>query len=332
MNFFYRIIKQAQSNPRSIVLAEGDDPRVIEAAVRAERENIARCILIGGREEIQQTASAASLDLGRIRIEDPKTSPHTAAYAQTLHGLRKQKGMTLETAETLVLDPLHFADLMLYAGDAEGSIAGARYSTGDRVRTALQIIGVAPGISTVSSFMLMIFEASDTRPARTMIFSDCALVVDPDRNQLAGIALAATESARQLIDPEPRVAMLSFSTNGSASHPLVDKVREATAIVRERAPELAIDGDIQLDAALVPAIAAQKIPDSKTHGNANVLIFPDLNAANIGYKIAQRLGSATAIGPIMQGLNKPANDLSRGCSSEDVYYLIALTVIQAQGV
>ena len=331
MKILNHIIKQACATPKSVVLAEGDDIRVIEAAVRATREGIANCVLVGDLETIERLALEAGFSLEGIRIEDPRSSTRSRAYAQDLFNLRAEKGMTIDAAQKLVLDQLHFADLMVRAGDADGTIAGARYTSGDCVRAALQIIGIAPGIKTVSSFFLMIFEAAHHQPKQAMLFADCALVVDPSAEQLADIATATTQSAKRLLERDPNVAMLSFSTNGSASHPFVDKVREATAIVRKNNPELAIDGDIQLDAALVPSIVERKMPDSMTHGSANVLIFPDLNAANIGYKIAQRLGGAIAIGPIMQGLNNPANDLSRGCSADDVYYLIAMTAVQAQG-
>ena len=325
------IINQARVTPRSIVLAEGDDIRVIEAAARATREGIANCILVGDPGTIGALAHEAGISLEDIRIENPESSTRTPGYARNLLDLRAKKGMTIDQAQELVLDQLLFADLMVRAGDADGTIAGARYTSGDCVRAALQIIGVAPGIKTASSFFLMIFEASHHEPKQAMLFADCALVVDPGAEQLADIAIATTQSAQRLLERDPSVAMLSFSTNGSADHPFVDKVRQATEIVRKRDPQLVVDGDIQLDAALVPSIVKRKMPDSKTRGNANVLIFPDLNAANIGYKIAQRLGGAIAIGPIMQGLNHPANDLSRGCSADDVYYLIAMTVVQAQG-
>jgi phosphate acetyltransferase len=331
MKILNHIIKQACVSKKTIVLAEGDDIRVIEAAARATREGIAKCVLVGDPQTIEQLAGQAGFMLEGIRIEDPRTSSRSATYAQNLFGLREKKGMTMDQAQKLVLDQLTFADLMVRAGDADGTIAGAAYTSGDCVRAALQIIGVAPGIKTVSSFFLMIFEAAHHDPKQAMLFADCALVVDPSAEQLADIAIATTQSATRLLERDPSVAMLSFSTNGSANHPFVDKVREATAIVRKTNPELAVDGDIQLDAALVPSIVERKMSDSMTQGNANVLIFPDLNAANIGYKIAQRLGGAIAIGPIMQGLNHPANDLSRGCSAEDVYYLIAMTSVQAQG-
>ena len=331
MKILNNIIKQACVSPRSIVLAEGDDIRVIEAAARATRVGIANCILVGDSGTIGALADEAGISLEGIRIENPESSTRTTDYAQNLLDLRAKKGMTIDQAQQLVLDQLHFANLMVRAGDADGTIAGARYTSGDCVRAALQIIGVAPGIKTVSSFFLMIFEAEHHEPKQAMLFADCALVVDPSAEQLADIATATSHSARRLLERDPSVAMLSFSTNGSADHPMVDKVREATELVRKSSPQLAIDGDIQLDAALVPSIVERKMPDSKTRGNANVLIFPDLNAANIGYKIAQRLGGAIAIGPIMQGLNHPANDLSRGCSADDVYYLIAMTVVQAQG-
>ncbi len=331
MKILNNIINQARVAPRSIVLAEGDDIRVIEAAERATREGIANCILVGDPGTIGALADEVGISLEGIRIENPKSSTRAHDYARNLLDLRAKKGMTIDQAQELVLDQLHFADLMVRAGDADGTIAGARYTSGDCVRAALQIIGVAPGINTVSSFFLMIFEASHHEPKQAMLFADCALVVDPGAEQLADIALATTQSAQRLLERDPSVAMLSFSTNGSADHPFVDKVRQATEIVRKKDPQLAVDGDIQLDAALVPSIVERKMPDSKTRGNANVLIFPDLNAANIGYKIAQRLGGAIAIGPIMQGLNHPANDLSRGCSTEDIYYMIAMTAVQAQG-
>jgi len=328
MNNSFLSIKKFNPPLSNIVLAEGDDSRVIEAAAAASRDKIANCILVGERSSIETQATAAGWDLGNIRIETPETSQYTDRYAENLFQLRAKKGMKKDQAQKLVLDPLTFADLMLQAGDADGSIAGARYTTGDRIRSAFQIIGAAPGFGTVSSAMLMVFEAEHHQRKHSMIFSDCALVVNPTAEQLAQIATASIHTAKRLLDEEPRVAMLSFSTAGSAKHKMVDKVREATEMVKSAMPDLAIDGEIQLDAAIVPEVSARKMPGSKIHGNANILIFPDLNAANIGYKIAQRFGGAKAIGPIMQGLKKPANDLSRGCSAEDVYNLIGLTALQ----
>ena len=332
MQFFNSIIDKARARRQTIVLAEGEDPRIIEAASRATRDGIAKCTLIGNQTAIQQQANDANIDLTDIRIEDPLQSEFFESCSQELWQLRKHKGMTLEQAQQQAQDPLCFADLLLRNNQADGSIAGARYTTGERVRSALQIVGVAPGFNSVSSFFLMIFESQNaTDPGKAMIFSDCGLIIDPDAAQLAEIAVAAAQSGRQLLGEEPRVAMLSFSTDGSASHPFVDKVHEATLMARGQMPNVAIDGEIQLDAAIVPAIAEQKMSNSKVNGTANVLIFPNLEAGNIGYKLTQRFGGATAIGPILQGLNRPANDLSRGCNADDVYYLIAMTALQSLG-
>ena len=329
MQFLDSILTKARANRLNIVLAEGEDIRVIEAAERAQREAIANCILLGREPEIHRQAAKLGLDLSAISIQDPAASQYHERYSQLLLEVRRHKGMTLQQAQQQALDPLCFADLMLRAGDADGSIAGAVYTTGDRVRSALQIIGVKPGFNSVSSFMLMLFEAEHHHPKQTMLFADCALMVDPDAAQLAEIAVATVQSARQFLESDARVAMLSFSTDGSANHPLVDKVREATRLARAQMPGTAIEGEVQLDAAIVPAVARQKIAESQIDGRANILIFPDLEAGNIGYKLAQRFGAATAIGPILQGLNHPANDLSRGCSRDDVYNLIALTAVQA---
>ena len=330
MQYLQNIVEKARYKRQNIALAEGEDPRIIEAASRASRDGIANCILIGNEDVIRRQAQDSDFNLTDIRIEDPTSSQYHHGYSQTLQEIRKHKGMTLAEAGQQLLEPLCFADVMLRSGDADGSIAGARYTTGDRVRSALQIVGVAPDFNLVSSFMLMLFEAEHHQPKQAMIFSDCALIIDPQSEELAEIALAAVQSARQLLNDEPRVAMLSFSSEGSASHEFVDKVRVATELARQQMPGVAIDGEVQLDAAVVASVAEQKLSSSQTHGTANVLIFPDLNAGNIGYKIAQRFGGVTAIGPILQGLSRPANDLSRGCSVDDVYYLIALTAVQSQ--
>ena len=332
MPFFDSLIDRARAKPQTIVLAEGEDPRIIEAARRVTDDGIARCILIGDSDEIERVAAAAKIELAGITIEVPSSSQYLKGYIDELYRLRKHKGMTREEAEQQARDPLAFADLMLRANHADGSIAGARYTTGARVRSALQIVGVLPTFRSVSSFMLMLFEAEHHQPHRAMIFADCGLIIDPDPEQLADIAVATALSAQQLLSDEPRVAMLSFSTDGSASHPHVDKVREATRLARRQMPSgIPVEGEVQLDAAIVPEVAKLKIEDSRIDGRANVLIFPDLDAGNIGYKIAQRFGDAHVIGPVLQGLNRPANDLSRGCTVDDVYYLITLTAIQSLG-
>lgn len=329
MQFLDSIIARARSSRKTIVLAEGEDARILEAARRAQDDGIANCILLGSEALISKQASALAIDLADISIEDPATSQYHERYSQQLLEIRKHKGMTLLQAQQQARDPLCYADLMLSAGAADGSIAGAVYTTGDRVRSALQIVGMMPGFNLVSSFMLMLFEAQHHEPKQIMLFADCALIVEPDAQQLAQIAVATVQSAGAFIDAPPRVAMLSFSTDGSASHALVDKVQQATRLARAQLPGVAIEGEVQLDAAIVPSIAKRKIAESQIGGRANILIFPNLEAANIGYKLAQRFGCASAIGPILQGLKRPANDLSRGCSSEDVYNLIALTALQA---
>ena len=329
MKALNRIIEQAQSAPARIALSEGDDARVLEAAVRATREGIARIILVGDRTRSAALAAERGLPLDGIEFHDPSDAPTQAALAQTLFELRSKKGMTAEQAEIAARDPLICANLLVRTGHADGTVSGAVRTTADVVRNAIQVIGVKPSFKLVSSFFLMMMCEPFHTLKGGLIFSDCGLVVDPNASELSEIAMAAADSARDLLMEEPRVAMLSFSTSGSARHAAVDKVVEASRLVKAQRPNLAIDEDVQLDAAIVAEIANRKLPQSQVKGKANVLIFPNLEAGNIGYKLAERVGGAVAIGPLLQGLAKPANDLSRGCSAEDVFHVIAVTVVQS---
>lgn len=324
------IIERAKRSPRRIALSETEDPRVLEAAAWARRDGIADVILVGDPQRSHAVAAAQGLDLAGIPLHDPAEAKMHARLAERLYELRRAKGMSRQEADIAAQDPLVCANLLVREGEADGTVSGAVRTTADVVRTAIQVIGVHRDVKLVSSFFIMMLCEPFHTMKGGMIFSDCGLVVDPDAAQLAEIALAAADSARNLLNNEPRVAMLSFSTGGSAQHAAVDKVVEATRLVKARRPGLAIDGDVQLDAAIVADIANRKLPASEVKGKANVLIFPSLEAGNIGYKLAERLGGAVAVGPLLQGLAKPANDLSRGCSTEDVFLSIAVTVVQAQ--
>ncbi|MBU9604931.1 phosphate acetyltransferase [Burkholderia multivorans] len=325
-----RILESARRRPMRIALSEADDPRVLAAAARATRDGIAHIVLVGPRAAIHAAAARDGVSLDGMTLVDPAASASRDTYADTLHALRKNKGMTADAARDAVLDPLCHANLMVRLGDADGSVAGAVHATANVVRAAIQLIGVDPAFRLVSSFFLMMLCEPFHTIKGGLIFSDCALVVDPDAEQLAEIAMAAADSAQALLGETPRVAMLSFSTSGSAHHAAVDKVTAATERVRAQRPTLAIDGDVQLDAAIVAEIAERKIVHSQVGGHANVLVFPSLEAGNIGYKLAERIGRAKAVGPLLQGLRRPANDLSRGCSADDVYHVIAATTVQAQ--
>ena len=325
------IIARAKSNRQRIVLPESLEERTITAADKAIADDLAEIILIGNREEI--LAYAAKLGLTHIdkaTIIDPATSEKTEEYAQLLFQLRQKKGMTEEQAHKLVLDPLYFGCLIIKSGDADGQISGALSTTGETLRPALQIIKCAPGITCVSGAMLMITQTPQYGEDGVLVIGDVAVTPAPDANQLAQIAVCTAQTAKSVAGfAEPRVAMLSFSTKGSAKHEVVDKVVEATRLAKELAPDLKVDGELQADAALVPSVGAKKAPGSDIAGKANVLVFPNLEVGNIGYKLVQRLGNADAIGPILQGIARPVNDLSRGCSVDDVYKMIAITACQA---
>ncbi|MBD7992184.1 phosphate acetyltransferase [Ochrobactrum sp. AN78] len=323
------IIETAKASPRRIVLAEGEDSRIIEGAIRATREGVAEIILVGNRSTIEVSLAAAGAIPEDFQIEDPISSELAPGLAKAYHVLRAGKGVDEEAATMALRSPLVFAAMMVREGEADGTVGGAIATTADTVRAALQTIGRAPGTGLVSSFFLMMLCAPHHAKKGIFVFADCGLVVEPDAASLADIAVNSARSFETLAGKPPKVAMLSFSTAGSAVHEKVSKVVEATRLAHVAVPELIIDGELQFDSAFVEAISDAKAPQSVLHGGANVFIFPNLDAANIGYKIAQRIGGATAIGPVMQGLAKPANDLSRGCSADDVFHMIAITVVQA---
>ena len=312
------------ARPR-IVLAEGEDPRVVEGAAKAVRERLAEVVLLGSLSKTGDLVGEAGMR-GAIEICDPASSEHLDNYAQTYFELRKHKGVSSAEARDAVAAPLGFAAMAVRQGHAEGTIAGAVATTRDTVRTAIQVIGKSPGDKFVSSYFLMLLGEPFLRP---VIFADCGLIMVPTADELAGIAIASARSLTEMTGLEPKVAMLSFSTMGSAKHESISRIHDAVSIVRERIPDLVVDGEIQFDAAIAPDVAARKAPGSPLGGQANVFVFPNLSAGNIGYKIAHRIGGATALGPILQGLARPANDLSRGCSSDDVYEMIAITGAQA---
>ena len=331
MTLIEKIIERAKSNRQRIVLPESLEERTLTAADRAVADQLAEIILIGNREEI--LAKAQSLGLTHVEgatIIDPATSPKTNEYASLLYELRKAKGMTQQEAWKKVLDPLYFGCLIIKSGDADGQISGALSTTGDTLRPALQIIKCAPGISCVSGAMLLITQTPQYGEDGVLVVGDVAVTPMPDAAQLAQIAVCTAQTAKSVAGfAEPRVAMLSFSTKGSAKHEVVDKVVEATRLARELEPELKIDGELQADAALVPSVGEKKAPGSDIAGHANVLVYPNLEVGNISYKLVQRLGNADAIGPILQGIARPVNDLSRGCSVDDIYKMVAITACQA---
>jgi len=320
---------KAKSDIRTIVLPETEDQRTYQAAETVLKEGFANLVLVGSKEEVEK--NGAGFDLKGAVIVDPRTSDKTDSYVKELARLRASKGMTEEKARELLLnDYLYYGVMMVKMEDADGMVAGACHSTAATLRPCLQILKTKPGTKLVSSFFIMSVPACEFGEDGTFVFADCALEQNPDAEKLAAIAISSAESFRALLGKEPKVAMLSHSTMGSAQHADIDKVVQATKIAKEQSPDLMIDGEMQLDAAIVPAIGKSKAPNSPVAGQANVLVFPDLDAANIGYKLVERLAKADAYGPMTQGIAKPVNDLSRGCSADDIVGVVAITAIQAQ--
>ena len=330
MSLMNQIVERAKANKQRIVLPEGTEERTLKAANQLLADEVAELILIGNPDEIMGLAKEWGLEhIGKATIIDPINHPKKEEYAQLLCELRKKKGMTIEEARALVEKPLYLGCLIIKAGDADGQLAGAQNTTGDVLRPALQIIKTTPGITCVSGGMLLLTQAPECGENGVLFVGDVAVTPMPDANQLAQIAVCTAQTAQAVAGLDPRGAMLSFSTKGSAKHEVVDKVTEALAIAKEMAPELKIEGELQADAALVPRIGQSKAPGSEIAGYANVLVFPCLEVGNIAYKLVERLGHATAIGPVLQGIARPVNDLSRGCSIDDIYNMVAITANQA---
>ncbi|MBE5820759.1 MAG: phosphate acetyltransferase [Clostridiales bacterium] len=330
MSFIDDMKQKAKNEIKTIVLPEATDVRTLEATEQIGKEEFAKVVLVGNKEEILKVAKENNFDISKAEIVEPKTSEKYEEYSNSFYELRKNKGMTIEKANELMLDPVYFGMMMLKQGDADGLVSGAAHSTADTLRPALQIIKTAPGTKLVSTFSFMVVPNCEFGDNGVFVFSDCGLNPNPNAEELSEIAISSANSYKQLTSRDARVAMLSFSSYGSASSPEVEKVQQATAMAKEKAPELALDGELQLDAAIVPEVGQSKAPGSKVAGTANTLIFPDLQAGNIGYKLVERLGKAEAYGPICQGIAKPVNDLSRGCKAADIVGVVAITAVQAQ--
>ena len=331
MKFIETIKKRAKENIKTIILPEAEDRRVLEAASKVTNEGFAKIILLGDEVQIDEDSKKYNIDLSGVTIINPLKSEKKNEYTEKLYELRKHKGLTIEQAEELLKQPIYFGMIMLKdeSSKADGLVSGAAHSTSDTLRPALQILKTAPNTKLVSAFFVMCVPDCEYGENGTFIFGDSGLNENPTAEELSEIAISSSNSFEQLVGTEPKVAMLSYSTYGSAKSELTEKVIEATKLVKEKAPDLCVDGELQLDAAIVPEIAKSKAPGSKVAGNANVLIFPDLNAGNIGYKLVQRLAKAEAYGPLCQGIAKPVNDLSRGCSAEDIVGVVAITAVQS---
>ena len=333
MTFIEKMKQKSKQDIKTIVLPEAEDLRVLKASEKIIKEEFANIILVGDPEKIDEKAKENNINLEGAKVINPLTSEKLSKYSNDLYELRKNKGMTLDGAKDILKkNTRYFATMMVKEGDADGFVSGAANPTSDTLRPALQILKTAPGTKLVSAFFVMVSPDKELGENGTFIFGDCGLNEYPDSDALSEIAISSSKSFTELVDAKPKVAMLSYSTLGSAHSPLTEKVVEATKLLKEKAPELDCDGELQLDAAIIPEVAKLKAPDSKVAGHANVLIFPDLDAGNIGYKLTQRFGHAEAYGPLLQGIAKPVNDLSRGCSVEDIVGVVAITCVQAQNM
>ena len=332
MSFIDELKNKAKQNIKTIILTESEDKRVLKAAEKVKKEGFANIILIGNKDDANKLAKENNIDISGIEIIDPEKSEKSEEYANAFYELRKAKGITLEDARKIVKDNMYFGTMMVKQGDADGLVSGACHSTANTLRPALQILKTAPGTKLVSAFFLMVVPNCEYGENGIFVFGDSGLVENPTAEDLSEIAISSSKSFHQLTGKESKVALLSYSTYGSAHSELTEKVVEATKLLKEKAPDLVCDGELQLDAAIIPEVAASKAPGSPVKGEANTLIFPDLNAGNIGYKLVQRLAKAEAYGPLCQGIARPVNDLSRGCSSDDIVGVVAITSVQASSM